>query len=381
MSRLSAAGAVLVAASAFAADVAAQCLPPGPPSGSPYEVEQSFPAGAPARTAWKVHWAEAPARGLYITGAWFKRNPSERWIRVLWDARVAELFVPYASGSPRFLDLSSFSFELIPAGPADAGPCGQLLGTPAKVVKELRDRGPAWKHDAAVYRGQELVLWGTLGAGNYNYIMQYGFRDDGTIAFRLGATAQNLPGAEYEPHVHNGLWRVDIDLDGFMHDTAHVMRHLEPPGSKVANNVLDAVNGGKEAGVEWVAPEFTELGVADTLSKNGLGRNVMYDFMPLQHGTARHFEDFTRYDFWVTRYRWLETAWTSLPAYVNGESVTDTDVVVWVQTSMNHVPRDEDGRFVPVAIDARAWTGVAHVMWSGFDLRPRNLFAGTPLYP
>jgi primary-amine oxidase len=328
-----------------------------------------------------VHWAEAPARGLYITGAWFKRTPAEPWMRVLWDARVAELFVPYASGSPRYLDLSSFSFALVTAGPVDAGPCGQLLGTPPKVVKELRDRGPAWKNDTAGYRGQELVLWGTLDAANYNYVMQYGFRDDGTITFRLGATAQNLPGREYEAHMHNGLWRIDIDLDGWPHDTAHVMKHLEPTGSLTASNVLVPVNGGKEGPVAWVAREFTELGVTDTVAKNGLGRNIMYDFMPIQHGTARHLEDFTRYDMWVTRYHPTETTWTKLPSYVNGESVTDADVVVWVQASMNHVPRDEDGRFLAFGNRGRRWTGVAHIMWSGFDLRPRNLFTGTPLYP
>ena len=34
-------------------------------------------------------------KGLYITGAWYKRNLSEDWIKILNDARIAELFVPY----------------------------------------------------------------------------------------------------------------------------------------------------------------------------------------------------------------------------------------------------------------------------------------------
>ena len=42
------------------------------------------------------------------------------------------------------------------------------------------------------------VSWSSgraLEAGNYMYIMSYAFHDDGTIAFRVGATGQNLPGA------------------------------------------------------------------------------------------------------------------------------------------------------------------------------------------
>ena len=38
-----------------------------------------------------------PAQGLYITGAWFKRDLGEDWIKILNDARIAELFVPYHS--------------------------------------------------------------------------------------------------------------------------------------------------------------------------------------------------------------------------------------------------------------------------------------------
>ena len=65
----------------------------------------------------------------------------------------------------------------------------------ATVVKEMRDRGIAWKDYAhGVRRGRELVIWGGLEAGNYMYIMSYAFHDDGTIAFRVGATGQNLPG-------------------------------------------------------------------------------------------------------------------------------------------------------------------------------------------
>jgi hypothetical protein len=58
------------------------------------------------------------------------------------------------------------------------------------------------------------------------------------------------------------------------------------------------------------------------------------------------------------------------------EVVMNTDVVLWYMSSMYHEPHNEDGEYVN-----NQWKGVALTMWSGFDLRPRNLFDRTPLYP
>src|SRR6184192_737619 len=64
-------------------------------------------------TAWKVHVARGLHRGLFVTGAWFKRDLGEDWIKILNDARMAELFVPYHQHSyTRFYDLTGFSFPL-----------------------------------------------------------------------------------------------------------------------------------------------------------------------------------------------------------------------------------------------------------------------------
>src|SRR5947209_5706806 len=79
--------------------------------GPPNELIQQFPTNDAMKTAWKVHWATASGFGLYIQGAWFKRDPKEPWLQVLGDARLAEMFVPYHSGSPRFWDIS-YNFSL-----------------------------------------------------------------------------------------------------------------------------------------------------------------------------------------------------------------------------------------------------------------------------
>ena len=232
-----------------------------------------------------------------------------------------------------------------------------------------------------------MVLWAGLQAGNYMYLMQYGFQDDGTISFRVGATGQNLPGARKEPHMHDAHWRIDIDLfDGAKND-AMMMTHAETPSDLSAEDTEEPFNSGLEGGIEWDPKQFTMIRVQSD-KKNANGKKISYDLMPIRQGTARHKEAFTHHDLWVTRShpeRPMEMLFANLPAIIrNGESVEQTDIVLWVTSSSHHEPRDEDGK------GSRArrlwyyddgWEGSALVMWSGFDLRPRNLFDRTPFYP
>jgi hypothetical protein len=345
-------------------------------------------------TAWKVHFARGVHKGLYITGAWFKRDLTEDWIKVLNDARIAELFVPYHQSSfIRYYDLTSFQFPLNEVKAEDAGPFGTLMppfqGDPfATVVKEVRDRGLAWKDYAhGVRRGRELVIWGALEAGNYMYIMSYAFHDDGTIAFRVGATGQNLPGRRYEAHVHSAHWRIDIDLFDGKKNSAMLMKHVEDPASLSAEDVKEPFNGGLEGGADWDPKEFTMVRV-QCEKKNARGEPISYDLMPLRYGSPRHNEEFTRHDLWVSQShpeRPMEFIFANLPNIVKDEEVVEqTDVVLWTNSAVHHEPRHEDGkpnsgpRLWP---GDDAWEGSALLMWSGFDLRPRNLFDRTPFYP
>jgi primary-amine oxidase len=382
--------------------------PPKTTAGSPYEVIQEFPSGEKAKkTAWKVRWGQAQSRGLFITGAWFRREPKGAWMKVLGDARLSDIFVPYhgsrypGSEAHRFWDLSTYHYNLATATRADAGPRGELLGDPPLVVKEVRDRGLMWKDlflkatRKATRRGEELLLWGTLKAGNYAYVMQYGFRDDGTITFRLGATGSNYPSAPLEPHVHNALWRIDIDLDEPKHNTVLLMRHKtpKPGGSKLqSEDVHEIFNGGKEGWADWDPKEFTMLRVINPRKLSPLGGNLAYDLMPMRSGTSRHYggnyEDCTLHDFYVTRSPHAdgrpddEFDFRLLPAhYVNGESIEDTDVVLWYISSMHHEPRAEDGKLIKDKEGNYRWHGVTLLMWGGFDLVPSNLFDQTPFYP
>jgi primary-amine oxidase len=350
-----------------------------PPAGAqpcspPFLVEQAFPTAGPEETRWRVCWQMRAGNGLVITGAFFRKAPSAPWIQVLYEGRVAEIFVPYHSGAPRYYDVAG-SYLWVTLGardcPAERG--GTLLGTGPDVCKEVRDRGLAWKHDLEVRRGEEVALWGTLRAANYNYILEWTFRDDGAIQGRVGATGSNAPSRPWEAHMHGPVWRLDVDLAGAAGDTVMVGRHAES-GLTAVDSASPVAT---ESGIAWDPLAFTTLHIHDAGLENARGHASAYHLVPLRSGTSRHQEPFTQMDFAVTRYRYGETAGSDLPAYLApAEPVANADVVVWYSGGIHHLPRDEDGE-----LDGLWFQGVAHVMWTGFLLKPHNLFDRTPLYP
>jgi hypothetical protein len=385
------------------------CLPATNTQFEQYQIiYQQFPAKGPAETAWGIVWSENGHRGLWIEGAWFWRKKPFTWqnrVQVLGRAGLSDIFVPYhtsfpaATGYPdnlRFFDLHFGGLQ--EAIPADTGECGTISepllpspipGQPARrvLVKEIRDRGIIWTSDQLARRGEELLVWAVYDAGNYEYVIQYGFRDDGTVTFRLGSTGYNSPQRPFEAHMHNALWQVDINLAtaaaGPEHNSVWVMEHDEPAGSLSATDSMFSFNNGLEGFVDWNPEKFTHLNITNTIAKNAQGNNISYDLMPMRTGSARHAEDFSRHDFWVTLTKPGETqfwpgfeGWNGASYVTPPEPIADSDVTLWYVSSNHHLPRDEDHEYgQPIRLP-----GVALLMWSGFDLHPRNLFDDTPLH-
>jgi primary-amine oxidase len=224
-----------------------------------------------------------------------------------------------------------------------------------------------------VRRGEELVLWGVLHAGNYDYIIEWTFQDDGTFSGRMGSTGPTRRKTPTQGHMHNFTWRLDIDLNGADGDTVHWTRHRESvqtetdPGTTATDSEALVST---ETSLLWNPTEFTTVAVTDATLQNANGRPTAYELIPFRWGTARHREAFTKADFWITRYKPTELLAAKLPSYMNSEAVGRQDVVLWYTGSAHHEEgmRDEDSNTVPVK-------------WVGFTLKPKNLFAGTPLYP
>ena len=355
--------------------VAAQAAPPAMPCSRANLVDQKFPTSGPEITHWRLCWQAVAGNGLVIHWAYFRTSPTKPWLFVLWDGRVSEIFVPYHTGNPRYYDVG-FGFGLTPIGSQDcpAAQGGTVLA--GNVCKEVRDRGLSWKADSQVYRGEELVLWSALAAANYNYVMEWTFRDDGIVMGRVGATSHNLPSREYETHVHNPIWRLDVDLNGWPNDSIALGTHTENLPGLTATDTEPLIS--VENGMQWNPRHFHSLNVSDSSLINGKGHKTEFQLIPLPTGgLAQHQEPFTKNDFWVTRYNPMEMSASNLVSYISPpQAVANSDIVLWYRGSVHHHPRDEDGEMVK-----GAWHGVALIMWTGWMLKPHDLFDRTPFYP
>ena len=342
--------------------------PQEPPCDNPFSVTQSFPTLGAEQTRWEVTGCSRMPNGVVITTTRFWKSPSVP-IQLFHDARVSEIFVVYDDGL-RFYDISEVSTGPLPLSVSECpAAVGQLMAADT-VCREVRDRGLAFRDDTSARRGEELVLWGIIGADNYKYVVEWRFRDDGVVLGRVGATGRNAPGAHHVSHVHSVTWRLDIDLDGPGGDSVRTHAHHDPSVSGLSGDREALI--GKERGIVWAPVQFTTLHISDATLVNAQGKRSQYVLIPERSGTARHAEAHSKQDFWVTRSRGkgLELQARDLPRYISPqESVANTDLVVWYTGSLHHEERDEDDG------------GPTHIMWIGFTLKPHDLFDSSPLYP
>jgi primary-amine oxidase len=370
-------------------------------------------------TAWKIVWdietgkqaneqkfkfskGRESANVLFkIKKAYFKPGQKADWIQVLEDAHPSEFYVPYYFVNTRFFDLRSVG-GYTKLSEKEGGLVSQTLGKSHRVMAELRDRGVVYKHGNWTRRGEELTLWANFVAGNYTYLVEFGFHDDGTIVFRHAPTGWNYYNHFNASHMHGSYWRVGVKLGPDGNNTknqVHVVRLPKSPKDQENSKgslVMDEVK--TESFHDWDAREFTRIRVTNPYykvvpdAKDNKDRPplpIAYDLVTLVQGIARHerFKDekFTHHDFWVTRHDCPEKMYVNLGDYFQTKTgepnpkllpLKNENVVLWHSSAGLHTPRAEDG----IIGGAGSGSGQALVYWTSFELRPRNLFVKTPIY-
>ena len=341
------------------------------------ELVQTFPTAGGAVSEWKLCWevlrmpddegALTASQTLVISEATFRPGVGADPVDVLGELRMAEVFVPYDAGSPRFHDLTEFDFDLVALSTTE---CSGTRLSSNRICSEVLDRELAWRDPDFDLgrRGEKLALWSVLNAGNYDYVMHYGFWDDGTIEVRAGATGRKIGGPDdTDGHTHVFAWRIDLDVAGPGGDTVHI-DNVTYSGKAVKEKPQLVTS---EGGFAWSPENFTHVEVEDGTSVNGRGRERAYSLAPAREGLPKFKESWTRYPIWVTRSHGAaeELRAVDLPSYVDKESVAGQDVVLWYIDAHHHEEnmRDEDRDTVPV-------------LWVGFRLEPQNLWDRTPFY-
>jgi primary-amine oxidase len=341
---------------------------------------------------WSFRWRVLPRQGVALTNVSFGGRT------VLKYAGVAEVFVPYDSGSPRPEDQRHHPFgeNLIPLEPGvdclPGGQCrafgadGRLSGKRAVVM--IHEEAPT-----AVYLGGEgraraktLVLWSAYALGDYTYVVRWRFGQDGAICPEVGLTGRlshfggdATNGAEVGApkralgHVHNLIYCLDFDVDG----TRNTVEEFDyaPAGANRERAVTKWTPIKREAGRELSPKNFRSWRVVNRGSLNKIGQPRSYQIVPggtgIYRGATR--ERFAHADLWVTRYRPDEVPGTRLVAdalasHANDEDVENQDVVTWYMLSVHHQPRSEDWSAMPID-------------WVSFKILPRDFLDGSPVKP
>ncbi|MBX7212386.1 MAG: hypothetical protein K1X39_00095 [Thermoflexales bacterium] len=386
------AAALIVAALAQRTPAPADGLAPrdtnAPLACSPsFTVAITFTNGANWTFCWEMRTKEGV---VYRDGRY--APPGGAPIHIFAQLGLAQIFVPYDTGSPRLHDISDFGM-----GPTsvvlDAADCpgGSLLSDGLKLVvcQQVVGHGLRQINNSDSSQKEALVMWSSSQIGAYNYIPQWMFHDDGTIEPTIGASGKlqyvdtnsnfaafgwPLGGGRFgRSHVHTIYYRLDFDIGPAGND---VVEQYEFGGSGGFLRRIFSTTLTTETAAQFSAERFRFWRVVDPTATNADGHPISYEISP-RVGYAHRViaEPWTQNDVYVTEYAVDEICAThngsncggsgsDVSGFVNGQTVHDP--VVWVGVTFHHVPRDEDEVVMPMH-------------WESFRLYPRDLTAVNPM--
>ncbi len=371
---------------------------------------------------WRFRWSFLPREGLVLHQVGYEDGGRVR--PILYKASVAETAAMYGDPDPNWswrnaLDAGEYnmgvlSVSLDPGRDVPrhstlfdavlAGDDGQPYTLPRAVALYEMDDGVLWKHvsedfEPEVRRSRKLVLLHAAVVGNYDYVFQWIFRQDGTLEARVDLTGIMLAkGADSSPHgtkvapgtvaiLHEHMlnYRLDFDVEGPANSILETSVRALPTGPDnprgnafVAERTLMAAEDGREGGHgrQWVVVNPNET--------NGLGEHPGYVLLPgdsdellaRPDSSIRKRTGFAHKAAWLTRHRDEEryasgtytvqsSESTGLPGYANGEPLENSDIVLWYTLNHVHIPRPEEWPVMPR-------TSV------GFSIAPFGFFTRNP---
>lgn len=352
-----------------------------------YRIDETLPTGA----RWEMCWEPRALEGIVLHDITFTPPGGTRRL-ILATAALAQVHVPYDDNGARFHDVTDYGFggNYLAALRGEECPNGQILNHAGRSVfcKQILTRGLAQRYYSRMLIGYDLSLLSVSTSGDYNYIVQWVFQDDGAIVPSVGASGQLqrygsdpqygwVTGPIPISHFHNYWWRLDFDIDGLANDLVEEIQFNQ------SSDGLRHTVAVRPLTVETAAVHNPQLQrswrVRDTVVKNAENRPISYQIEALSSGHDFHgpaIEPFSQSDLYVTRAHVCERFPSHNPTlngcgddvtdFVNGEDVNGQDVVVWYGVSFHHLPRSED----------ETWM---NVHWDGFTIVPRDFTASNPL--
>ena len=340
---------------------------------------------------WSLCWEERANEGIVLNDVHYT-PPGNRPSRLIFhQIGLAEIHVPYDEGSPRFFDVSEFGLGGdglldLATGDCPEGTLRQNTTGKDALCQTITDEGYAYKFYDIQKQATALTLFSVSAIGNYNYIVQWKFHDDGTAEPSVGATGR-LQQCTTDPrygwplgsacnrgtsHMHNFWWRIDMDLNGAANDR---FEEIEFDGSGTNTREMSVTSHSTETKRRVSPTAFRSWRVMDTATTNGDNHNISYELIPQSSHVFRgpSSEPWTANDIYLTQFNPCEQLLTHNPTtggcadnvtqFATTQSVSD--VVLWYGTSFHHLTRDEDEPYISTH-------------WSGFQIVPRDMTAINP---
>jgi len=366
-------------------------------------------------SAFSIEVFHRACEGLTIGRVFFTPGPAGGVAQqVLHRGTIAEVHVPYHTGSPRFLDVTA-STNGLGAGAVTlaAAECAGTLFDANRICVQNSDGGYGWKFGTSFRTAQAVEIFMSSQLGKYNYINKWTFHDDGSIEPQVGLTgrlqtfgdgAAYLPfGAQLNPaaatphvgksHMHNFYYRLDFDIGGSANDAVARVSFTPFLGDGPDGPCTIPGQCGTNTQTQLLTEQFqtfsttgqTSWVVFDKTIVNADGRRIGYEIEPkitgLWRGMTSTTEPWSNADLWVTTFNGCEryavenfaphldaacgTPAANLSAMLNGASVDGVDLVVWYANRFQHVPRDENEVNMPIE-------------WTGFTIEPRSFHFQNP---
>jgi hypothetical protein len=270
--------------------------------------------------------------------------------RVLYRAHVPILNVRYDNDACGPYRDWQHEEGMIQANGVDVAPGFRLCNAPATTILDTGSDAGNFLGVAIYVQGQEVVLVSELEASWYRYISEWRLHADGTIRPRFGFSARTNS-CVCNIHHHHPFWRFDFDIRTAGNN--RVSEFNDPP--LVGNS-------------NWHTKTFEirrprdparkrKWRVENTVTGEG------YDIIPGPNdGVATASPDwpYPRGDVWILRYHGSElddgvncttggngcVTEANLDGFVNGEPISDHDVVIWYAGHVTHdVGAEPPGEF------------------------------------
>ncbi len=383
---------------------------------------------------WRFRIGTDPRVGLVLYTIGYEEGKKVR--PVMYRASLSELFVPY--GDPKsfmtnWFDAGEFGMNtafpssFVPGNDApenakllpvvSVGPDGRPKTLPGSIAIFERDGGVLWRHGGESRRARDLVVASIHQAGNYDYVFNWIFHQDGSIEMQVDLTGfmetKNVervsdpdglhkgtgkevfgtlvaPNVEAINHQHYFNFRLDMDVDGPVKNQIYEMnvqaadRKANPQPNGIAmTEFLLRTESAAQRDVNMASHRSWKI--VNTAVRNKYNQPSAYMLIPGETAVPysspdsylRKISRFTEHQLWVTPHDPLQLYAAGnyvfdgdpndgLPAWTKKNRLIEyEDVVLYYTVGVTHVPRIED------------WPIMA-THHAGFKLVPAGFFSSNP---